>query len=151
MRKARLTVEKGLGLAQIDNRIYGSFIEHLGRAVYNGIYEPDHPSADEDGFRRDVIDLIKPLNIPLIRYPGGNFVSGYVWEDGVGPRRTPVLDAAWGQLEPNTFGTDEFHKWAKKVDAGVMMAVNLGTRGADAARNLVEYMNHPKGSAWSLE
>ena len=83
--KARMIVDKSFRIAQVDNRIYGSFIEHLGRAVYGGIYEPDHETADADGFRNDVKELIKELDVPIIRYPGGNFVSGYNWEDGVGP------------------------------------------------------------------
>ncbi len=149
--KAKMTVSKEFKIGEIDNRIYGSFIEHLGRAVYGGIYEPNHPTADENGFRGDVIELVKKLNVPIVRYPGGNFVSGYNWEDGVGPveSRPKRLDLAWGTTEPNEFGTNEFMKWCKKADTECMMAVNLGTRGADAARNLVEYCNHKVGSAWS--
>ena len=149
--KAKITLAKEFKIGEIDKRIYGSFIEHLGRAVYGGIYEPDHPTADEDGFRGDVIDLVKKLNVPIVRYPGGNFVSGYNWEDGVGPveNRPKRLDLAWGTTEPNYFGTNEFMKWCKKANTECMMAVNLGTRGADEARNLVEYTNHKSGSAWS--
>ncbi len=149
--KAKMTLAKEFRIGDIDKRIYGSFIEHLGRAVYSGIYEPDHPTADEDGFRGDVIKLVKELNVPIVRYPGGNFVSGYNWEDGVGPveNRPKRLDLAWGTTEPNTFGTNEFMKWCKKADTECMMAVNLGTRGADEARNLVEYTNHKGNSYWS--
>ena len=149
--KAKITLAKEFKIGEIDKRIYGSFIEHLGRAVYGGIYEPDHPLADGDGFRTDVIELVKELGVPVVRYPGGNFVSGYNWEDGVGPveKRPKRLDLAWGTTEPNAFGTNEFMKWCKKADAECMMAVNLGTRGADEARNLVEYMNHKSGSAWA--
>lgn len=149
--KAKITLAKEFKIGEIDKRIYGSFIEHLGRAVYGGIYEPNHPTADEDGFRGDVIDLVKKLNVPIVRYPGGNFVSGYNWEDGVGPveKRPKRLDLAWGTTEPNYFGTNEFMKWCKKANTECMMAVNLGTRGADEARNLVEYTNHKSGSAWS--
>ena len=149
--KAKITLAKEFRIGDIDKRIYGSFIEHLGRAVYGGIYEPGHPTADENGFRQDVIDLVKKLNVPVVRYPGGNFVSGYNWEDGVGPveNRPKRLDLAWGTTEPNTFGTNEFLKWCKKADAECMMAVNLGTRGADEARNLVEYCNHKGGTYWS--
>ena len=151
MMKAKITLAKEFKIGEIDKRIYGSFIEHLGRAVYGGIYEPDHPTADEDGFRRDVIDLVKKLNVPIVRYPGGNFVSGYNWEDGVGPveKRPKRLDLAWGTTEPNYFGTNEFMKWCKKADTECMMAVNLGTRGPEEARNLVEYTNHKSGSAWA--
>lgn len=149
--KAKMTLAGEFKIGDIDKRIYGSFIEHLGRAVYGGIYEPGHPSADENGFRTDVIELVKKLNVPLVRYPGGNFVSGYNWEDGVGPvaLRPKRLDLAWGTTEPNTFGTNEFMQWCKKANTECMMAVNLGTRGADEARNLVEYCNHKGGSAWS--
>ena len=135
----------------VDPRLFGSFIEHLGRAVYGGLYEPTHPHVDSDGFRRDVLDLIGELGVPLVRYPGGNFVSGYNWEDGIGPPETrPArLDLAWRTLEPNHFGTDEFLKWCETAGVEAMMAVNLGTRGADAARNLVEYCNHPQGTFWS--
>jgi len=149
--KAKMTLARELTVGSIDRRLYGSFIEHLGRAVYGGIYEPTHPTADEDGFRGDVLQLVRELEVPVVRYPGGNFVSGYNWEDGVGPvsARPKRLDLAWGTTEPNTFGTNEFMKWCRKANSDCMMAVNLGTRGADAARNLVEYMNHPGGSAWS--
>lgn len=149
--KAEITLAKEFKIGEIDRRIYGSFIEHLGRAVYGGIYEPDHKTADENGFRQDVLELIKELNVPVVRYPGGNFVSGYNWEDGVGPveNRPKRLDLAWGTTEPNLFGTNEFMKWCRKANTECMMAVNLGTRGADEARNLVEYMNHNGGSKWS--
>lgn len=151
MKKAKMTLVSEFKNAKIDERIYGSFIEHLGRAVYGGIYEPGHPYADEDGFRTDVIEEIKKLNVPIVRYPGGNFVSGYNWEDGVGPveLRPKKLELAWGVTEPNLFGTNEFAKWCKKADTQCMMAVNLGLRGPDEARNLVEYCNHEKGSYWS--
>lgn len=149
--KAKMTLAKEFRIGEIDKRIYGSFIEHLGRAVYGGIYEPDHPTADEDGFRGDVIELVKKLNVPIVRYPGGNFVSGYNWEDGVGPveSRPKRLDLAWGTTEPNFIGTNEFMKWCKKADTDCMMAVNLGTRGPEQARNLVEYTNHKGDSYWS--
>lgn len=151
MKKAKMTLVSEFKNAKIDERIYGSFIEHLGRAVYGGIYEPGHPCADEDGFRTDVIEEIKKLNVPIVRYPGGNFVSGYNWEDGVGPveLRPKKLELAWGVTEPNLFGTNEFAKWCKKADTQCMMAVNLGMRGPEEARNLVEYCNHKSGSYWS--
>ena len=151
MKKATLTLCSEYKVGQIDKRVYGSFIEHLGRAVYGGIYEPGHPAADENGFRTDVDALIRELNVPLVRYPGGNFVSGYNWEDGIGPvkDRPRRLELAWGTTEPNVFGTDEFMKWCKKNGIEPMMAVNLGTRGPEEARNLVEYCNHPAGTYWS--
>ncbi|MBB5325426.1 alpha-N-arabinofuranosidase [Anoxybacillus tepidamans] len=151
VKKAKMILEKDFRIAEIDKRIYGSFIEHLGRAVYGGIYEPGHPQADENGFRQDVIELVKELQVPIIRYPGGNFVSGYNWEDGVGPKeqRPRRLDLAWRSVETNEIGLNEFMEWANMVGTEVNMAVNLGTRGIDAARNLVEYCNHPSGSYYS--
>jgi len=151
IKKARMVLDKDFKIGEVDKRIYGSFIEHLGRAVYGGIYEPDHPQADERGFRKDVIELVKELKVPIIRYPGGNFVSGYNWEDGIGPKekRPRRLELAWRTIETNRFGVNEFVEWTKLVDSEPMMAVNLGTRGPDAARNLVEYCNHPGGTYWS--
>lgn len=149
--QAKMTVDKEYTLAVVDPRLYSSFIEHLGRAVYGGIYEPGHPQADEYGFRQDVAGLIREIGVPMIRYPGGNFVSGYNWEDGVGPvaDRPKRLELAWRTVEPNEVGTNEFIRWAREQQAEVMMAVNLGTRGVDAARNLLEYCNHPGGSYYS--
>jgi alpha-N-arabinofuranosidase len=149
--KARIVIDKDFRIGEVDARLYGSFIEHLGRAVYGGIYEPNHPTAGEDGFRQDVLGLVRELGVPIVRYPGGNFVSGYNWEDGVGPieQRPRRLDPAWMSTETNEVGTNEFCAWAKRAGAEVDLAVNLGTRGIDAARNLVEYCNHPSGSAWS--
>jgi alpha-N-arabinofuranosidase len=151
VQKATIVIDPAHRVGEVDPRLFGAFIEHLGRAVYGGIFEPGHPTADENGFRGDVLDLVRELNVPLIRYPGGNFVSGYNWEDGVGPReqRPRRLDLAWKSTETNQFGTNEFVDWAKAAGAGVMMAVNLGTRGIDAARNLVEYCNHHRGTDWS--
>ncbi|GHV14798.1 intracellular exo-alpha-(1-_5)-L-arabinofuranosidase 1 [Spirochaetia bacterium] len=149
--KAKVTLHREFSIGQVDKRIYGSFIEHLGRAVYKGIYEPKHPQADEKGFRKDVINLVRELQVPIVRYPGGNFVSGYNWEDGVGPvEKRPVRqDLAWMTLEPNKIGTNEFAEWARRAQTNVMYAVNLGTRGPDEARNIVEYCNFPKGTYWS--
>ena len=151
MKTATMIMDRDFTIGKIDKRIYGSFIEHLGRAVYGGIYEPDHPTADENGFRRDVIDLVRKLNVPVVRYPGGNFVSGFNWEDSVGPRaqRPHRLDLAWFTTETNEVGLHEFADWCKKADTEMMYAVNLGTRGPDAARNVVEYANHPGGSYYS--
>jgi len=150
-KKAKIIIDKDYKISKIDERVYGSFVEHLGRSVYGGIYELGHPMADEMGFRKDVLELVRELKVPIVRYPGGNFVSGYNWEDGVGPKesRPRRLDLAWRTIETNEVGTNEFAEWAKLAGADVMMAVNLGTRGADAARNLVEYCNHPGGSYWS--
>jgi alpha-N-arabinofuranosidase len=149
--KAKFHGTKEHQIGDVDDRLYGSFIEHLGRAVYGGIFEPGHPVANARGFRTDVLELIRELDVPVVRYPGGNYVSGFNWEDSVGPveKRPRRLDLAWQTVEPNTFGLDEFMKWTKEAKTEAMMAVNLGTRGIDAARNLVEYCNHPGGSYWS--
>ena len=151
MPHAKITLDPRDRISDIDPRLFGSFIEHMGRAIYGGIYEPGHPTADEDGFRGDVLDIVRECRVPIIRYPGGNFVSGYNWEDGVGPReqRPRRLELAWRALETNQVGTDEFMAWCRKAATEPMMAVNLGTRGADAARNLVEYCNHPGGTFYS--
>jgi alpha-N-arabinofuranosidase len=148
---ATLGIDPALPLALADPRLYGSFVEHMGRCVYTGIYEPGHDTAGADGFRADVADLVRELGVPVIRYPGGNFVSGYTWEDGIGPRseRPRRLDLAWRSIETNQVGVDEFLDWTRQVGSQAMMAVNLGTRGVDAARNLVEYCNHPSGTYWS--
>lgn len=141
--KTKVIVDKSFKIGEVDKRIFGSFIEHLGRAVYTGIYQPGHPAADADGFRKDVIELVKELDVPIIRYPGGNFVSNFFWEDSVGPKelRKPRLDLAWRTLETNEFGLGEFAKWLEKVNSSMMMAVNLGTRGIADALNLLEYCN----------
>ncbi|HZG57193.1 alpha-N-arabinofuranosidase [Paenibacillus sp.] len=148
---AKMIVDKDFVIGQVDDRLYGSFIEHLGRAVYGGIYEPGHPEADERGFRRDVLRLVRELRVPIVRYPGGNFVSGYDWKDGIGPveDRPKRLELAWRTVEPNLVGLNEFADWAKAADAEVMWAINLGTQGVEDARNVVEYANHPSGSYWS--
>jgi alpha-N-arabinofuranosidase len=151
MKMASLTIDPAFRVASVDRRLFGSFVEHMGRCVYTGIYEPDHPRADRDGFRQDVLELVLELGVSVVRYPGGNFVSGYNWEDGVGPReeRPTRLDLAWHSVETNEFGLNEFASWARRAEVEPMLAVNLGTRGVDAARSLVEYCNHPGGTYWS--
>jgi alpha-N-arabinofuranosidase len=143
-----MVLDPGFTVGETDERLFGSFVEHMGRCVYGGIYEPGHPTADDDGFRGDVLELVRDLGISVVRYPGGNFVSGYDWEDGIGPRdqRPTTLDLAWRSLEPNLVGTDEFVAWTRKAGAEPMLAVNLGTGGIDSARALVEYCNAPTGS-----
>jgi alpha-N-arabinofuranosidase len=135
----------------LDRRLFGSLVEHMGRCVYTGLYEPGHPTADEHGFRGDVAELVGELGATLVRYPGGNFVSGYRWEDGIGPResRPRRLDLAWRSVETNEVGTDELLPWAERHGLSPMLAVNLGTRGVQEAADLVEYCNHPSGTRWS--
>ncbi len=151
MKKATMVIDRAFKVAEADKRIYGSFIEHLGRAVYDGIYQPGNPLSDEDGFRKDVIEMVKELQVPIVRYPGGNFVSNFFWEDSVGPvsERPKRLELAWRSLETNEVGMNEFSKWLKKAGCDMMMAVNLGTRGIADACNLLEYCNHPSGTKYS--
>lgn len=147
------TIDPAFVVGPVRRRTFGSFVEHLGRCVYTGIFEPDHPTADESGFRTDVLDLVKELGVSTVRYPGGNFVSGFRWEDSVGPRneRPRRLDLAWHSTEPNTFGLDEFMAWCKLADVEPMMAVNLGTRDLAEALDLLEYCNVPSGTTLSNE
>ncbi len=149
MKSAKMILDRAYQIGKIDPRMYGSFIEHLGRAVYGGIYEPGHPSADEQGFRRDVLEKVRALNVPVVRYPGGNFVSGFNWEDSVGPNRPSRLDLAWFTTETNEVGMHEFCDWCKKANTSPMYSINLGTRGPESARDVVEYANHPGGSKFS--
>lgn len=143
MKQARIIIDRDFRVSEVDPRIYGSFIEHLGRAVYGGIYQPGNPLSDEQGFRTDTLELVKELGVPVVRYPGGNFVSGYRWEDGVGPKenRPRRLDLAWHVVETNQFGLNEFADWTRKADSQVMMAINLGTRGVQEAMDILEYCN----------
>ena len=149
MLTASLTVDPGAVIGPVNRRLFGSFVEHLGRCVYDGIYEPAHPTADASGFRTDVIDLVKELGVTTIRYPGGNFVSGFRWEDSVGPResRPRRLDLAWHSTETNEVGLHEFSGWLDSVGGELMLAVNLGTRGVQEALDLLEYSNLASGSA----
>ena len=151
MQQATVTLDPAFTVAPVRRRTFGSFVEHLGRCVYGGIYEPGHPSADPDGFRSDVLALTRELGVSVVRYPGGNFVSGYRWEDGVGPReQRPVRpELAWHAIETNEFGTDEFLRWCDRAGVEPMMAVNLGTRGVAEALDLLEYTSHPGGTHWS--
>ena len=138
--KATVTAHKDYTIAKIDDRVYGAFLEHLGRAIYTGIYEPDHPTADANGMRGDVAKLVTDLTVPVVRYPGGNFVSAYNWEDGIGPRdqRPTRLDLAWHTSDSNAVGVHEFADWCETVGTEMMLAVNLGSRGVDEARRFPE-------------
>ena len=150
-RSVTLSLDPAFRVAPVRRRTFGAFVEHLGRCVYTGIYEPEHPAADEDGFRSDVLALTRELGVSSVRYPGGNFVSGYRWEDGIGPveDRPARHDLAWHSTEPNTVGLDEFMAWAKKAEVEPMYAVNLGTRGIEEALDVLQYANAPQGIALS--
>ncbi|TVY08837.1 arabinosylfuranosidase ArfA [Paenibacillus cremeus] len=151
VQRGKAVIDRDYTISRIDPRIYGGFIEHMGRCVYGGIYDPKHAEADASGFRQDVLAMVQELQVPMIRYPGGNFVSGFRWEDSVGPKaERPVrMDAAWKSIEPNEVGLNEFHGWADRAGSEVMMAVNLGTRGVEAAAQLLEYCNVKGGTAFS--
>ncbi|MGH9161088.1 MAG: alpha-N-arabinofuranosidase [Vicinamibacteraceae bacterium] len=148
---ARTIINRARTRAVLDRRLLGAFLEHLGRAIYTGVYEPDSPLADENGFRSDVIKEVRELGVPIMRYPGGNFVSGYNWLDGVGPKdqRPTVLERAWNSLETNQFGTNEFIEWCRLVGTEPLLAFNLGTGTPEKAVAYVEYCNLDKGTKWS--
>ena len=148
---ARTIINQARIRSDLDRRIFGSFLEHLGRAIYEGVFEPGSKLSDQNGFRKDVMAVIKEMNVPIIRYPGGNFVSGYHWLDGVGPKdkRPTVLDRAWNTLDSNQFGTNEFMEWCKLVNTEPLMGFNLGTGTPEMAVALVEYCNVDKGTKWS--
>jgi alpha-N-arabinofuranosidase len=145
---ASFIIDPDFTIAPVNRRTFGSFVEHMGRCVYTGIYEPGHPTADAEGFRQDVLDLTRELGVSIVRYPGGNFVSGYKWEDGIGPvaDRPVRRDLAWHSLETNEIGIDEFVGWARKAGVEIMYAMNLGTRGVPEALDVQEYVNHPDGT-----
>src|SRR6202167_3483855 len=148
---ARVYVDTRRTIAPLDRNLFGSFLEHLGRAIYEGIYDPGSKLSDANGFRKDVLNEIRQLGVPIIRYPGGNFVSGYNWLDGVGPpqNRPRTLDKAWDTIESNQFGTNEFLAWCRAVGTQPLMGLNLGTGTAEEAAALVEYCNVEKGTKWS--
>jgi alpha-N-arabinofuranosidase len=150
-RTARATLGLVTPRADFDRRLFGAFLEHLGRAVYTGVYEPGSPLADARGFRKDTLKEVKDLAVPIMRYPGGNFVSGYNWLDGVGPRksRPTVLERAWNSLETNQFGTNDFIDWAKAVGTEPLLGFNLGTGTSEMAVAYVEYCNFARGTRWS--
>lgn len=151
MLEAKITCNKNFTIGEIDSRLYGSFLEHMGRVIYQGVYEPGHACADEEGFRKDVLRAVRDMGVTAVRYPGGNFVSAYHWEDGVGPRekRPRKIDLAWKAVETNEFGTDEFIHWAKKAQVQPIFTVNLGTRGIEDALRYLEYCNFPSGTMYS--
>lgn len=151
MLKAKVICDKNFKIGEIDPRLFGSFLEHMGRVIYTGVYEPEHPESDEEGFRKDVLEAAGRMGVTAVRYPGGNFVSSYHWEDGVGPRenRPARLELAWKAIETNEFGTDEFVRWTRKAGAEPIFTVNLGTRGVEEAVHYLEYCNFPGGTQYS--
>lgn len=151
MPSAKVVLDSAFITGPVPRRLFGTFVEHMGRCVYTGIYEPGHSTADDQGLRGDVLALSREIGPTVVRYPGGNFVSNYRWEDGIGPKaeRPTRLDLAWHSIETNQFGLHEFDDWVNKVGAEVMMAVNLGTRGMQEACDLLEYTNHAGGTYWS--
>src|ERR1700681_2139882 len=147
----RILIDGRRSISPLDRNLFGSFLEQLGRAIYEGIYDPGSKLSDANGFRKDVMQEVRTLGVPIIRYPGGNFVSGYNWLDGVGPKqdRPRVLDKAWNSLNSNQFGTNEFMTWCKSVGTQPLMGLNLGTGTPEQAAALVEYCNVEKGTQWS--
>lgn len=149
--KSIYNYDKSFELGKVDPKVWSSFTEHLGRSIYGGIYDPDKPFSDENGFRKDVKKVVKSLNLGVVRYPGGNFVSNYNWKDGIGPKkdRKKTMEFAWSSIETNQFGIDDFCQWAEEVGVEPMIAVNLGTGDIRSAAELVEYCNHDHGTYWS--
>src|SRR5437762_3864714 len=148
---ARVYVDSRRVTAPLDRNLFGSFLEHLGRAIYEGVYDPGSKLSDTNGYRKDVIGEIRQMGVPIVRYPGGNFVSGYNWLDGVGPKesRPRVLDRAWNATNTNQFGTNEFMAWCKAAGTEPLMGLNLGTGTPEEAAALVEYCNLDHGTKWS--
>jgi alpha-N-arabinofuranosidase len=151
MKETRLRLHSRFQIGEVDPRVFGGFLEHMGRAVYQGVYQPDSQHADAAGYRQDVLAALARLDMTNVRYPGGNFVSAYHWEDGVGPRqqRPTLFDPAWNSVEPNEFGTDEFMALCRKLDWAPMLSVNLGTGTPEEARNWVEYCNAKAGTRYA--
>ena len=151
MRHVTIKADTAFTKGRIDDRIYGSFVEHMGRVVYTGIYEPSHKTADENGFRGDVLQKVRQMGVTAVRYPGGNFVSNYDWRDGIGPveKRPRKRDLAWKSIETNEVGLDEFMKWADAAEVAPIYAVNLGTKGIEEALAVLEYCNMETGTYYS--
>jgi alpha-N-arabinofuranosidase len=148
---ARIFIDSRRTISPLDRNLFGSFLEQLGRAIYDGIYDPGSKLSDSNGFRKDVMQEVRTMGVPIIRYPGGNFVSGYNWLDGVGPKqdRPKVLDKAWDAMNTNQFGTNEYMTWCKAVGTLPLMGLNLGTGTPEQAAALLEYCNIDKGTEWS--
>jgi len=151
MKRTEIVLHSKFQIASVDPRIFGGFLEHMGRAIYQGVYDPESPHADADGCRSDVLDALRRLDMTSMRYPGGNFVSGYHWQDGIGARekRPTVRELAWRSVETNQFGTDEYIHLCRKMGWMPMLTVNLGTGTPEEARNWVEYCNCPTGTRYA--
>ncbi len=149
--RARVKIDLDRVTGQVDRRIFGGFLEHLGRCIYGGIYDEGSPLSDDRGFRLDVLDALRPLDIPLMRWPGGNFVSGYTWTDGIGPQddRPRRLELAWHDVESNRFGTDEYIAWCRELGTEPFICVNMGTGTMEEARSWVEYCNGTEDTYWA--
>ena len=150
-KEAKITVHPSFEIGEISPRLFSTFLEPIGTMVNGTMYNPKHPTADEQGFRKDVIEALKSTDMPAIRLPGGNFVSAWDWKDSIGPKeqRKVHLDPAWYQYITNEVGHDEYLQWAEKVEAEPMYTINLGTGGIRDAMDIVEYTNHEGGSWWS--
>src|SRR5215471_2330804 len=142
---AIIKIDSDRVIGEVDPHLFGNFTEHLGRCIYGGIFEEGSPLSDENGFRKDVMSAVRSLGVTMLRWPGGNFASGYNWVDGIGPRdqRAARRDDAWGALESNRFGTDEFLKYCERVSAEPYLCINAGLGSVDEARKWVEYCNEP--------
>lgn len=150
-KKATVTVHPDYKIGKVEKRLFGAFLEPIGNWVYGGIYNPKHPTSDEMGFRQDIIEAVKEFDLPAVRFPGGNWVSGWDWKDSIGPleKRKVQLDLAWFQIEPNIIGHDEYIEWTKRVSTEPMYTINLGTEDIKSAAHVVEYSRYPEGTYWS--
>ena len=148
---ARIKIDVDRTIGEVHPNLFGNFTEHLGRMIYGGIYEEGSPLSDKFGYRKDVFDVVKQLNVSILRWPGGNFASGYNWKDGIGPKdQRPVRpELAWNDLESNRFGTDEFLRYAETIKAEPYICVNLGLGTIGDARDWVEYTNGAKRTYWA--
>lgn len=151
MNNAKITVHPGYRIAPIEKQLYGCFLEPIGNWVYGHVYDPEHPTADEKGFRSDILREIRELGIPAVRLPGGNFTSGWDWKDSIGPveQRKVHMEPAWFQYENNIIGHDEYLDWAKRAGMEPLYTLNMGTADINSAAQCLEYTNHPGGTYWS--
>jgi alpha-L-arabinofuranosidase len=151
--QARIKIDTDRVIGEVHPHVFGNFAEHLGRCIYGGLYEPGSKLADERGYRKDVAEAIKGMGVTILRWPGGNFVSGYNWKDGIGPRnQRPVRpEGAWGALEPNTFGTDEFLDYSERIGVEPYICINAGLGTIEEARQWVEYTNESRDTYWAQQ